>query len=294
MIDARAASDREELLPRRTSAASQELAQETPSAATTSRRRKADRAAGRAKTRSLKSIDFDSLDGAEDGATGGGTRKLGQVIAAKIEREVIREGWPVGRVLGSEAQLIERFGVSRAVLREAVRIVESHQVARMRRGPNGGLIVTAPEMTAVQASAALFLDYANVSQEDLFQVRSALELSSIKQVVDRLDETIIARLREAIDAEAVEFAERGIRSHSPDLHVEIAKLSGNPALWLFVDVLTRLTQQRASGNVPNDPALADELHRTHAGIVEAIIEGDAGLAQHRMSRHLRAAAEFYR
>jgi DNA-binding FadR family transcriptional regulator len=224
----------------------------------------------------------------------GDRRKLGQRIAGQIESDIRRNGWPVGEILGSEAQLIERFGVSRAALREAVRILESHHVARMRRGPNGGLIVTAPDMAAVQASAALFLDYARVSQDDLFEVRSALELACIRQVVERLDETIIERLRSAVATEASQLAEFGISASLPDLHVLIAEASGNPALWLFVDVLTRLTQQGASRNVPNTAGLADELHRTHAGIVDAIIEGDVGLAQHRMSRHLRSVASYYR
>jgi DNA-binding FadR family transcriptional regulator len=224
----------------------------------------------------------------------GDTRKLGERVAAAIENEIMARGWPVGEVLGSEAHLIERFGVSRAVLREAVRIVESHHVARMRRGPNGGLIVSAPEMGAVQASAARFLDYADVSQEDLFVVRSVLELASIRQVIDRLDESIIAALRGALSEERILFAEHGITLHRPDIHVLIARLSGNPALWLFVDVLDNLTQHRTKRQVPRDLDLAEELHRTHTGIVEAIIAGDAPLAQHRMSRHLDAMSGFYR
>lgn len=221
-------------------------------------------------------------------------RKLAQRIASQIEADVMKRGWPVGEVLGSEAELIQRYQVSRAVFREAVRVVESHHVARMRRGPNGGLIVTVPEISAVQASAALFLDYADVKQEDLFAVRSALELTSVRQLVDRLDEDIIAKLRAGLVDEERFYEEHGIRSHSPDIHVLIARLSGNPALWLFVNVLTQLTQQRASGQVPDSKKLADELHKTHTGIVEAIIDGDAGVAQHRMSRHLQAMISYYR
>ena len=64
--------------------------------------------------------------------------KLATVVARSIENQVVALGWPVGEVLGSEAELLERFGVSRAVLREAVRIVEHTGAARMRRGPGGG------------------------------------------------------------------------------------------------------------------------------------------------------------
>ena len=50
-----------------------------------------------------------------------------------------------GDLVGTEPELIEREGVSRALLREAVRLLEHHHIARMRRGPGGGLFVMAPE-----------------------------------------------------------------------------------------------------------------------------------------------------
>jgi DNA-binding transcriptional MocR family regulator len=61
--------------------------------------------------------------------------KLAAGVARRILGDVMERGWPVGQVLGSQAELIERYGVSRAVFREAVRLVENQQIAFMRRGP---------------------------------------------------------------------------------------------------------------------------------------------------------------
>ncbi|MGV7767469.1 GntR family transcriptional regulator, partial [Mycobacterium kansasii] len=47
-------------------------------------------------------------------------------IARRIEEDIVRRGWAVGESLGSEAALQQRYGVSRSVLREAVRLVEHH------------------------------------------------------------------------------------------------------------------------------------------------------------------------
>ena len=220
--------------------------------------------------------------------------KLAERVAVKIEADVIRRGWPVGERLGSEASLIARFGVSRATMREAVRIVEAHGAAQMLRGPKGGLVVIAPQMSSVQAAAARFLDWANVRPHELFEVRSMLELAVIRQLIERLDQALIDRLRQALDEEREQFATHGIRAETPDIHVRLARLTGNPAAWLFVDVLTRLTQQRANPYVPDDDVTARELHLTHTGIIDAIIDGDLGVAQHRMDRHLRAVASFFR
>src|SRR5262245_15204814 len=81
-----------------------------------------------------------------------GRQKLAAQVAQRIESEIVASDWPVGRVLGSEPELMERYGVSRAVFREAVRLVEHHQVATMRRGRSGGLVVRAPDATAVTAA----------------------------------------------------------------------------------------------------------------------------------------------
>lgn len=76
-------------------------------------------------------------------------KKAACAIASQIEQDLIRRAWPTGSIYGSEGQLADRFGVCRSVMREAVRILDSRGTARMRRGPNGGLVVLAPELPAV-------------------------------------------------------------------------------------------------------------------------------------------------
>src|SRR5580692_5214132 len=100
---------------------------------------------------------------------------LANGVARKILIDVVEQGWPVGEVLGSEAALMERYGVSRAVFREAVRLVENQQVARMRRGPGGGLVVTEPTVEAIIDAAALYLYRVHTSLDELFEARLILE-----------------------------------------------------------------------------------------------------------------------
>lgn len=90
-----------------------------------------------------------------------GRSKLAENLARTIFREVAQQGWPVGTVIGSEAELIERHDMSRAVLREAIRLLEYHQIARMRRADRGGRAVRrrrprpAPHAQAPRRAAAL-------------------------------------------------------------------------------------------------------------------------------------------
>jgi DNA-binding FadR family transcriptional regulator len=214
-------------------------------------------------------------------------RRLAEVVAERIEHEIVSRGWPVGEVIGSEPELIERMNVSRAVLREAVRIVEHHQVARMRRGPGGGLVVTEPDVNAVLQAVALYLRYAGVRRDSLFQTRMTLELACVAQVAETIDEEGIKRLRDVLALEESLREEAIPTGHMHDVHIVIAELTGNPVMGLFVRVLTELTRQQQRPH--EDPAQAAEAsHRIHVGLVDAIISGDAAVAQHRMRRHIEA------
>lgn len=214
--------------------------------------------------------------------------KMAEDVARRLEELVIENGWPQGRVLGSEPALIERFGVSRAVFREAVRIVEHHGAARMRRGPKGGLMVTAPDPRSVLRPATLYLDYARTSTAELFTVRTALELTSVGLLAARLDEPAAAALRAAIARES----EIGTPACLGELHVLVARLTGNPAMELFVRTLAEVTEERTR-RLPALPEEFAQLHAAHEGIVAAILARNSRVAEQRMREHLAAALRFY-
>ena len=95
----------------------------------------------------------------------------------EVYQEVASAGWiwPVGEILGSEAELIDRYGISRAVFREAVRLVEHQHVARMRRGPGGGLVVEEPTVGAVISAVVLYLLRVDATLDEVFDTRLVLE-----------------------------------------------------------------------------------------------------------------------
>ena len=227
----------------------------------------------------------------------GRSQKLAETIAERIELRIIDLGWPVGQVIGSESDLLAEYGVSRAVLREAIRLLEHHHVAQMRRGPGGGLVVTDPDPAAVTRAAAVFLRYRNVDAEQLFRARIALEMAAVHEAAQRIDEAGITKLRAAL-AHETEFLHGVADATVHDFHIVVAELSGNPALHLFVDVLTQLSAagfmgatalfDKVAARRPSTPDEIEEIHAVHQGIADAIIAGDVALAQHRTQRHLMA------
>ena len=224
--------------------------------------------------------------------TGGGDKR-GEGVAREVFRQVVSDGWPVGAFLGSEPELMERYGVSRAVLREAVRLLEHHDIAAMRRGPGGGLFVSEPGLGTVSDTVALYLDRRGMGVGSLAELRTGVEMAAADRVMDKVDDDVRSRLRQALEAERAVQDRDFVQVVGHDLHAVIAHLTRNPVLELVALVLIRLVrmhQVNPSGR--RSRALIEEVTRTHERIVEAIVSEDRELVRHRMRRHLDALRPF--
>lgn len=213
--------------------------------------------------------------------------KLAETVARQIFADVTDGGWRVGEPIGAEPELMERFDVSRAVLREAVRVLEHHQIARMRRGPGGGLFVSEPGVHAVTEAVALYLSQPGIESWHLFEVRGIIEMAVLDLVIARLDDEVRGTLTKVLEVErATEPEDFPVIGH--DFHEVLASLSGNRVLELLVNVLVQLARNR--GRIPIDaegePVPTSDVVATHDAIAAAILDGDLDLARHRMRRHL--------
>jgi DNA-binding FadR family transcriptional regulator len=211
--------------------------------------------------------------------------KLAERIAASLEADVLRAGWPVGMVIGSEDQLIARYGVGRAVIREAIRLAEHRQVVRMRRGRGGGLVVVEPDVSAVTESLEIFLEYAQADVDDLLEARQVLEgFAAAAAAAAPLGAAELHALRQAA-RDTPECAEAATGSGAPLTHELIADATGNAALSLFVRATASLTDQRcgrpAGTRLGHGPP-PGSAQGSHAAIAEAIASGNAELARNLM------------
>ena len=95
------------------------------------------------------------------------TRKLPEQVADKLREMIIQESLKTGAKLPAEAELMERFGVSRSTVREAVKILQTEHIVDIRQG-QGTFLCAMPGL----ASDPLGLRFAD--QEELIaQLRAA-------------------------------------------------------------------------------------------------------------------------
>jgi DNA-binding FadR family transcriptional regulator len=224
--------------------------------------------------------------------------KRGEALARQIFTSIASSGATPGTFVGSEATLMENNQASRAVVREAIRILEYHQIAVTRRGPGGGLFVAEPDITALTDIIAIYLRRRGVKTRHIADLRTGLELAVVERAADslRVGDDRAAVLEHALRAES----EQGLAvafSNCEDFHSVLGGLTGTRALQLVHAVTMRLGWQFFEQFVADDPrlgAIADTLPSTivpaHRGIADALIAGDAELAVMRMRAHMTATA----
>ena len=213
-----------------------------------------------------------------------GKGRLATRIARNIERQIIQMGWPVDKVLGSEIELMKRHQVSRAVLREAIRLLEQHQVATTRRGPHGGIVIMRPQPEGIARAVALYLEYAGVDPNRVIEARTIIELHLVGLAAREVDEEMILRLRAHFAKPVTGEAE--LEHRLSDFHTLLAEISRNPALALFTGVLIIVGGDllKRQGCPPRP---SRKMFKELQEVSNAICLGDEALARSRMERYLQ-------
>jgi DNA-binding FadR family transcriptional regulator len=211
------------------------------------------------------------------------SRKLSEIIAAQLMEEIRSRGWPVGESLGTEADLMARFKVSRATMAEAVRQVERYGAAVMRRGSGGGLVVTNSARTALSRTISTYLELTNVSVAEQYEATRLIETESVKAAAQRVTEEQIAALRLATGKLAASEDNLSLHRAAMQLRLAIADASGVRPLLLFTRSLARVLTHYVRPDLRTQYRDREFEHGVVAdlsGIVEAIVAGNAALAAH--------------
>src|SRR5712691_5213320 len=103
------------------------------------------------------------------------TEKVPETVARKILHEIVEGGLVAGDRLPPEAAMSAEFQVGRASLREALRILETHGMIRMKPGPSGGPVVTDTRPSDYGKTTTLYLHRAGATFRELLEARLVIE-----------------------------------------------------------------------------------------------------------------------
>lgn len=236
------------------------------------------------------------------------TTRAYESITTQIEQTISSGQLQVGEQLPGERELAEQFGVSRVVIREAMRNLEARAIVEVRHG--SGTYVKSIPSPALAQSLTLLLELEEASLLDLYVVRQALELVAAPMAAQHATPEEIATLRKCLE-EMATLVEQGIHSEEgfcafstkdEELHRLVAQASHNMPLVTLLDAILPLVMSgrreiiNRTGGFQRFIARSgrENAHEEHTDIVNAIANRDPKAAEHFVYHHLQRSMTTYR
>lgn len=220
-------------------------------------------------------------------------REKPQQIADELRQLIVAGELDEGDSLGNETELIERFGVSRPSLREALRILEAEGLISVLRGVLGGVVVHRPDQRQTARTAALVLQARNVPLADVYEARTIIEPAAVRLVAASRGRRRAARiLRELIaEQEAVIDDPEAFGVANARFHGELVAAAGNQTLIIVSEMLHEVVTRAVtavSRSDGEDGSVATRRRgvRSQHRLVDLIETGDAEAAEEHWRTHM--------
>lgn len=183
-----------------------------------------------------------------------------------------------------------RFGVSRGVVREAIKVLSTMGLVESRQG--SGIYVRNNPIPSISRALTLSVSADTASILRLFEFREEIESFAARAAARRRTEGDVAAMRRVLAANIASGTETdwdafGETDH--DLHLAIAAAADNPYLHAVVSA-TRQMQRDVMRIVARRSGVLAVAIAQHARVVAAIAAGDAEAAAAAMREHMRYSA----
>lgn len=214
------------------------------------------------------------------------SERLADRVAGALTDSIVSGRLEPGSKLPTERELCEQFGVSRPVVREAVRSLIAKGL--LVDSPRRGHVVSALGRDAVTESLTLYLRGRRLDYTKLMEVRVVVEVENAGRAAERatpadLDALLAAAaaLTKDLDAERAAIADVGF-------HRAIATATGNEFFGVLLDSISEVL---ITVQLPTlaEPRIVAGAIRHHQRIVDQIAKRDAEGAREAMRKHLKDA-----
>jgi GntR family transcriptional regulator, transcriptional repressor for pyruvate dehydrogenase complex len=203
--------------------------------------------------------------------------KIPEMTARGILRTIVNDGLEPGDMMPAEAVMLKQFGIGRASLREALRILETHGVIRIKPGPGGGPVVAKVTSADYGRTMTLFLQSSHATIRELLEARVTMEPIMARLAAARVTHESAARLKAAATECWDTIATSAWPSASEEFYETLASASGNRVLDLFSQSLVSISRQRLGSMYPVDKR--EPICKMYDRIAEAVKAGNQSRAE---------------
>ena len=199
---------------------------------------------------------------------------LVEQVAEQMEQLIEQGQWKVGEKLPPEMELMDKFGVSRNTLREAIRALVHAGLLETKQG--SGTLVRSTSVLG----AALKRHVKKSTMMETLEVRFALEKQAAKMAAERRTEGDLAKLEASVSETKVASEKEDIDqfiTSEIEFHKSIVKASGNQFRIDLYEHMTDLLYSFVHDFLAMQPSFQLE-QGLHLNLLDAIQKQDQASA----------------
>jgi len=204
-------------------------------------------------------------------------------IVSSLRGAIVRGELAAGFRLPSEPDLAAQMGVSRPLLREALKVLEVSGYLEVRRGYGGGRFVVEAEPEEFHAITAAPLSTMDVEPRHVMDVRLAIEPMAARLAARAYDAGDLGR---ALRKLGVAGSKPGrVVDALVHFHMSLVEASANPVFVAVFDSL-RAPITLTLGQRVRDPAWCAAVRDPLTHIMRLLDDGEPGAAERAVRRYL--------
>lgn len=214
--------------------------------------------------------------------------KLSERVADQLRKRIQKGDFAPGTQLPTEAVLVEQFGVSRTVIREAISSLRVDGLVMTHQGRG----VFVGEDISQQPFRLCSKDLSEKQHiEQAMELRMQMEVANAELAATRRTDADIESIEAALQNQhAAHLAGELGQTEDFSFHLAVANATKNSYIvdfLLFLGPFIIPANAMHQMNSNELPAYQESLRAEHLAIAEAIKAGDAPLAGAEMRKHLR-------
>lgn len=216
--------------------------------------------------------------------------KTSVTVALDIVRDIVAQRMKKGDKLPMENDLIRHYGVSRASLREGLRLLEVQGLISIRPGP-GGVVVGEAHPASLGRSLTLHMQFVGATYAELMETCIWSEGQLAEFAAKNRDRKKVRRLM-------TPFLDGSDHSEHPveeglDFHLAVGALVENRVRAFMLMMPGQVLVEHILGNIDR-PSLEDPFVHDHEAIAKAIIDGNATRAGKLTREHYEHLNQYFR
>lgn len=215
-----------------------------------------------------------------------------EAVLASIEADLRAGRLRLGDRLPGERTLSERHGISRASVRDAIRILDVMGVVRtaVGSGPNSGAVVISNPAAGLSSTLRLHVATRHLPVADIVQARILMETWAAGAATKRsADDDALARAGELLSQMDDPGLDReAFHDLDSQFHVLLSTLAGNAVVSAMMDSLRLSIMDYVRESISDEQwqPVAQTLRTQHHGILDAVVARDGDLAARLLREHI--------